>query len=189
MRLELDKTARFELVTKSTMAKLGFLSLAGCGVLLTLGCARTPATGTTTLDETPGSPVVSRAEPVIDTGRKAAVLSLHVKKATPKGCGYGMTLTNNLATEIKRFALQFAAYNHKDVKLEDAGVNFFGVRPTGSQYMEITYSFTCDQIAYLQVVDQGHCAGGPLEERAAEPGQCLSYVDIPPNPFVRLRAK
>jgi hypothetical protein len=172
----------------SKMTKVGFVLLIGCGALLSLGCARKPATGSTTLDATPGSPVTSKTDPVIDTGKKSAVLSLHVRKATPKGCGYGMTLTNNLAKEIKRFGLQFGAYNHKDVELENASVNFFGIRPTGSQYMEITYSFTCDQIAYLKVIDQGHCAGGPLEERAAEPGQCLSYVELPLNPYVQLRA-
>jgi hypothetical protein len=51
----------------------------------------------------------------------------------------------------------------------------------------MTYSFSCDQIAYLKVIDRGYCTGGPLEERAAEPGQCLSYVDIPLNPYVQLR--
>jgi hypothetical protein len=171
------------------MKSLVALLLAVTVPLLSGGCSRGGAIGSTTLEATPGSPVQYRLDPVVDTGRPAAVLSLHSKLETLQGCGYGLTLTNNLEFEIKRMEIRFAAYGHKDVLLDEATANFFGVRPTSGQYVEINFPFTCDRIGYLLMIDPGRCTMGELEERSAQPGQCLAYVDVPANPYVRLRVE
>lgn len=156
-------------------------------VVLTLlaGCSRSPV-GIARLEGATGEGPVQQAEPVTDTGRPAAVLSLHRKTSLVDGCRYGMTLSNNLPFEINDLPLRFTARQQGGVALGAVTRGFFSITPTQQQFREITFQIDCDRIDYIEVSDPGRCIMGELTRKSARPGQCLERVDIPDSPFARL---
>lgn len=166
------------------MHKTNWILLAAVLPVL-VGCSGSPV-GISRLEGAPGKGVVQQAEPVTDTGRQAAVLSLHRKTALIDGCRYGFTLTNNLPFEINDLPLRFTARQEGGVALAAITRSFFSIAPTQQQFREIRFQIDCDRIDYVEVSDPGRCIMGELTRQSAQPGQCIERVDIPDSPFVRL---
>ncbi len=149
------------------------------------GCSRSPV-GIARLEGATGEGPVQQVEPVTDTGRPAAVLSLHRKTPLPNGCRYGLTLTNNLPFEINDLPLRFTARQEGGVALGAVTRGFFSITPTQQQFREIVFQIECDRIDYVEVSDPGRCIMGELTRKSAQPGQCLERVDVPASPLARL---
>ena len=158
--------------------------LAGGVALTLLGCSQP---GTKERYD-PNAAVVERTEAVHSTGRRKAVLSLHMRKSFPDACTFGVTLTNNLTEEITNITFRFAAHINGGVFYKHVTRNFFRLRPTDHQYREITFTgIACDEIEYLKVTDPGRCSVGKTMTRfSTNPGDCIRLVDIAPSPYVRL---
>lgn len=164
--------------------------LAACigAVLTTLisGCAgfwweKDPA-------DNPNAPKITRAKPVIDTGRKALVMSLSLRKAYPDACMLGITVTNNLDLLVTNISVRLSAYIRGDVLYEPITRNFSAIKPTESQYRELTFmQIRCDEIAYITVTDPGRCAIGDMNRFTAQPGDCAKFFDVPPSPLMDMR--
>jgi len=136
----------------------------------------------------PNAPKVTRKEAVTSTGRKAAVLSVHMRKAFPDACMYGITLTNNLDLKVTNIAVRLAAYILDGVKYDTITRNFYELRPTETQYREITYTkVRCDEIRYIGVSDPGRCAVGTANRFTTAEGDCAKYIDVADSPLVQLR--
>ena len=153
------------------------------------GHPRGRVVGIENLETAPGAPVTERSEPVTVSDREAGVLSLHQRMNLPNSCGYGLTLTNNTTVEVRDIILRFTAYGKNGVVLDHVTGNFFGLRPTQSQFQEIHFPFACGQIGHIEVSDPDGCVIGKLTRKTAKPGDCIRHIDIPPNPYVRLLTK
>ena len=146
------------------------------------GCSRSPSRPLAT----DRLPPVQREDPVTDTGRPAAVLSLHQYRQVNEVCRYGLTLTNNLTTEIRDLSLHFTAYNETGTRLHSVTRGFQGVHPTQGQFAEIRFPFECRQIQRIEVGAFGRCMVGELTRRSSQAVSCLEIVDIPQSRFVEL---
>ncbi len=138
-----------------------------------------------------GAAKVDRTEAIKTTGRQKAVLSLHMKKAFPDACTYGVTLTNNLHEKITNITFRFSAYIDGGVFFQYVTKNFYELKPTSHMYRELTFTqISCDRIDYLTVSDPGRCAIGKSMTRfSTKPGDCIKYVDIAPSPHIELVRK
>ena len=127
-----------------------------------------------------------RDDPVTDTARRAAVLSLHQRTSLNGHCRFGLTLTNNLNVEVRDLVLKFTAYSENDARLQSVTRGFFGIRPTLQQFAEIYFAFECSRIQQIQVGGFGRCMVGELTLRSTQPGSCLNLVDVRQSRFVEL---
>jgi hypothetical protein len=152
-------------------------------VILLYGCAPSGMIA----EDAPGRPKTERVDPVTQTGRQAAVLSVHKRTNFENACKYGMTLTNNLPYKITNIAFRFDAYINGNVFYQHETKNFWELDPTDRQYREMTFTnIKCDQIDYIEVKDPGRCAMGRLTRFSSNPGDCIRYVDVASTPYVRL---
>jgi len=130
---------------------------------------------------------VERSEPVRKTGRPAAVLSVHLRKSYENACKYGMTLTNDLPFKITNLTFRFTAYIKGGVPYDTQNKNFYELRPTESQYRELTFQgVSCSEIERIAVSDPGRCAMGKLNRFTAEAGDCRKFSDIASTSLVRI---
>jgi hypothetical protein len=136
----------------------------------------------------PNAPKVTRAKPVTDTGRKAVVLSLHMRKAYPNACMLGITVTNNLDERVMNISVRLGATIRGDVVYDAIARNFTNLRPTESQYREVTYTnIRCEEIDHITVTDPGRCAIGEVNRFTAAPGDCAKFIDVPSSPLMDMR--
>jgi hypothetical protein len=137
----------------------------------------------------PNAPKISRSDPVTMTGRKAVVLSVHMKKEYPDACMLGMMLTNNLDMKVTNLSLRLTAFIRGDVKYDAITRNFTEVKPTESQYREATFTqIKCSEIDYIGITDPGRCAiGEDMNRFTAAPGDCAKFVDVAVSPHIDVR--
>ncbi len=136
----------------------------------------------------PNAPKVTRAKAVTDTGRKALVMSVHMRKAFPNACTLGITVTNRLDERIINISVRLSAYLSGDVLYDAIARNFTNLRPTESQYRELTFTrIRCEQIDYITVTDPGRCAIGEMNRFTAAPGDCAKFIDVPQSPLMDMR--
>jgi len=121
-----------------------------------------------------------------DSASRAAVLRLRRRTQLGRGCRYGLTLTNNLVSEIRDLPLRFTAIDQANMRLQTVTRGFFGIKPTLQQYVEISFVFNCSQIRRIEVGGFGRCMVGELTLRSARPGSCLDLVDVLPSQFVNM---
>jgi hypothetical protein len=158
--------------------RLGGLTLAV--VLLTAGCADMA----TDLGIKSGAPAtiqadIKRTKPVTQSGRPAAVLSIHSRKSFQNACQYGMTVTNNLPYKIVSLSFRIAAIIDGDVAFDAQTKEFSQFRPSEQLYREITFQgVTCDRIKRLEVSDPGRCTLETLNRFNSSPGDCAKFSDI-----------
>lgn len=133
---------------------------------------------------------VERIDPVTQSGRKAAVLSLHMRKSYQDACKYGLTLTNNLPEKITNLTFRFQAYIQGGVAYQAQTKNFYEIRPTEHQYREMTFQqVSCDQIERLEVTDPGRCAVAEMNRYSSNPGDCKKFTDIASSSLARIAWK
>jgi hypothetical protein len=136
----------------------------------------------------PNAPKVTRVPLVTSTGRKAAVLSVHLRQEFPDACMYGITLTNNLDTKVTNIAVRLSAYILDGVKYDTITRNFYELRPTETQYREVTFTkVKCSEIRYIGVSDPGRCAVGQANRFTTAEGDCAKYIDVADTRLVELR--
>jgi hypothetical protein len=137
----------------------------------------------------PNAPQITRSEPVTNTGRKAVVVSIHLKKAFPDACMLGMTLTNNLDIKVTNLSIRLTAYIEGNVEYDFITRNFTEVKPTEHQYREATFmQIRCDEIDYIGITDPGRCAiGDDMNRFTAAPGDCAKFVDVAVSPVITVR--
>jgi hypothetical protein len=169
------------------MKKIALTITALLFIVLLSGCAPSGMVD----ENAPGRPKTERMEPVTNTGRQAAVLSLHKRTNFENACTYGMTLTNNLPYKITNIAFRFDAYIRGGIFYQHETKNFWELDPTDRQYRDMTFTnIKCDQIEYIEVRDPGRCAiGKTLTRFSSQPGDCIRHVDIASTPYVRLIKK
>lgn len=133
----------------------------------------------------PNAPKLTKVAPVTQTGRKAAVFNVNVRKSFPDACLFGITVTNNLPYKIKSISYRVGAYINGDVFHSQVTRNFFEIKPTEQQYREVTFhQISCDQIDRLSINDPGRCSLGELDRFAAEPGDCAKFTDVAPSSLI-----
>lgn len=123
---------------------------------------------------------------VVEPVHRAAVLSVHQRRPLSAGCQYGLQLSNELRTEIRDLTLHFTAYSLADDRLQTVTRQFFGIKPTQQQSVQINFAFQCERIKQIEVGDFGRCMVGELTLRSAQPGSCLDLVDIRQSRYVKL---
>ncbi len=139
--------------------------------------------------DNPNAPKITRSEVVTNTGRKAVVLSFHVRKEFPDACMLGMTLTNNLDIRVTNLSIRMTAYIRGNVEYDAITRNFTQVKPTEQQYREATFmQIRCDEIDYIGITDPGRCAiGDDMNRFTAQPGDCAQFVDVAVSPLITVR--
>jgi hypothetical protein len=167
------------------VALLAALAVGGCATddfQRAIGLETEPA-------ENPNAPKITRSEPVTNTGRKAVVVSIHMKKEFPDACMLGMTFTNNLDIKVTNLSIRLTAYINGNVKYDAITRNFTEVKPTESQYREITFTqIRCDEIDFIGITDPGRCAiGEEMNRFTAQPGDCAQFVDVAVSPHITVR--
>jgi hypothetical protein len=136
----------------------------------------------------PNAPKVTRVPVVKATGQKAAVMSVHLRKAYPDACMFGVTMTNNLDIKITNIAVRLSAYILDGVRYDTITRNFYELRPTETQYREVTFTgIQCSEIRYIGVSDPGRCAVGQANRFITDAGDCAKYVDVADTRLVDLR--
>jgi hypothetical protein len=175
------------------MFKQPIQALALLAVLAAGGCASGDFQRAVGLDpeppENPNAPKITRSEPVTNTGRKAVVVSIHMKKEFPDACMLGMTLTNNLDIKVTNLSIRLTAYIRGNVKYESITRNFTNVKPTEQQYRDVVFNqIQCSEIDYIGITDPGRCAiGEDMNRFTAQPGDCAKFVDVAVSPHITVR--
>jgi len=168
------------------MSKYPIFVLALAGAVVSGGCQfggfREPPPN-------PNAPKITRSDVVTTTGRKAVVLSVHLKKEFPDACMLGMTLTNNMDIKVTNLSVRLTAYIRGDVKYDAITRNFTAVKPTEKQYRDLTFiQIQCSEIDFIGVTDPGRCAiGAEMNRFTAAPGDCAKFVDVAPSPLITIR--
>jgi hypothetical protein len=156
-------------------------------VLSLAGCSWNPFVKESDVPN-PNAPTVTRSPIVEETGGKAAVLSIHVRREFPDACTFGFTLTNNLDIRITNIAVRLTAYILDGVEYDRITRSFFQLRPTESQYREAVFTgIHCREINYIGVTDPGRCAVGEENRFTTEQGDCAKYIDVAQSPLVDVR--
>lgn len=133
------------------------------------------------------APKVERLEPVTQTGRPAAVLSVHMRKSYQNACKLGMTLTNNLPYKITAISYRLTAVVKGDVPFDTQSKSFNEVLPGERQYRELTFQrIRCEEIERLEVADPGRCNMAELNRFNTEPGDCAKFTDLASGRLVSL---
>lgn len=137
----------------------------------------------------PNAPKRERVEPTRTTGRNALVLSVHMRKAYPDACTFGVTGTNNLTIKVRSLAVRFNGYIRGNVLYDTITKSFFELRPTEQQYREFTYQVPCREIDRIEVSDPGRCVLGEDDRFTTDAGDCAKYFDVAASPYVRVVKK
>jgi hypothetical protein len=133
---------------------------------------------------------VERVPVVSQSGRSAAVLSVHMRKSFKDACKYGMTLTNNLPFKVTNLTFRMTAMVNGNVPFDTQNKNFYEIRPGEQQYREITFQgVACAEIDRIEVSDPGRCALGDLNRFTAEPGDCAKFSDVAESRLVNMVKK
>ncbi len=168
------------------MSKHPILVLALASSVLVGGCQMV---GVKEPPPNPDAPKITRSDPVTMTGRKAVILSVHMKKEFPDACMLGMTLTNNLDTKVTNLSIRLTAFIRGNVKYDAITRNFTEVKPSEKQYREATFTqIKCSEIDYIGVTDPGRCAiGQEMNRFTTAPGDCAKFVDVAVSPQITIR--
>jgi hypothetical protein len=110
---------------------------------------------------------------------KTAPLALLNRKDAPKGCRFGLKLTNELGFKIRSLVPQFSAITHGGIVYQTVFQSFDGLRPTSSQYQEVEFrGIECDAILELRVSGGDRCSMGELDRFSSQKGVCLAHIRL-----------
>jgi len=160
-------------------------------LLLLAGCADM-ATDMGIMSKAPPAPPAKeeRIPPVTTTGRSAAVVSFHMRKAYENACKFGISLTNNLPYKITDLSFRFTALINGNVPFDAQTKSFSELRPSEQQYRELIFQgVRCDQINQIEVTDPGRCTLDTLNRFNSAPGDCAKYSDLAPGGLISLVKK
>ncbi|MCB1801896.1 MAG: hypothetical protein KDI82_09440 [Gammaproteobacteria bacterium] len=116
------------------------------------------------------------------TGEPKARLSLENKVDLARGCRLGLRLQNDLPAQIRSLVLRFTAYKDEGVPFETVSRGYSYVKPTNSQYQEISFrGISCDEVRSVEVSAARNCHVGDLTKYSASESRCLELVDVQPS--------
>ena len=102
-------------------------------------------------------------------------------------CIYGLRLQNDADFPIISLVPQFSAHVAGDVKYENVFRGFQRIKPTRSQFQELTFSrIKCDEITRIRVHGGDRCAMNEMTKYSSKKGECLKNVKIVPSPLVNI---
>ncbi|MCB1922291.1 MAG: hypothetical protein KDJ27_00875 [Gammaproteobacteria bacterium] len=108
-----------------------------------------------------------------------ATLTLENKSELAGGCRLGLRLNNALPAQIRTLVLRFTAYKEESVPFETVSRGFSYVRPTTSQYQEISFrGIGCEQIISVAVAAARNCHVGELTKYSASESRCLELIEV-----------
>ena len=112
-------------------------------------------------------------------GETHATLTLEKKFDMARGCRLGLRLQNDLSAQIRTLVLRFTAYKEEQVAFETVSRGFSYIKPTTSQYQEISFrGITCDEIISVAVTAARNCHVGELTKYSASGSRCLELVEV-----------
>lgn len=117
-------------------------------------------------------------------------LLLQVETVTPRsnGCRFGLRVTNNLGYPLRSIVPQFSAHKAGAVRFETRFQEFASVKPTASQYREVSFSgIRCEEIEFVLVSGGDRCTMGELNKYSGSEGECLRHVVVEPSDVVEIR--
>jgi len=102
-------------------------------------------------------------------------------------CVFGLRLQNDTSFLIVSLVPQFTAHVAGDVKYENVFQGFQRIKPTRTQFQELTFSrIKCDEITRILVHGGDRCAMNDLTKYSTEKGECLKHVQVIPSPLVNI---
>ena len=119
--------------------------------------------------------------------RRFAALTVEKKFDMARGCKFGLRLQNDLSARIRTLVLRFTAYKDGQIPFETVTRGFSYIKPTTSQYQEITFrGISCKEISSVEVFAARNCHVGDLTKYSADAHHCLNLVDVRPSDLVRI---
>ncbi len=106
---------------------------------------------------------------------------LSVETIADKGasCNIGLRMRNGLAEEIGNIVLSFSAYTENDIVYETVTKDFHNLKPTNTQYQEISFrGVQCKDLKSIRVHGGDRCSIGDLSRFSDAPGKCLDKVYV-----------
>lgn len=123
-------------------------------------------------------------------GEAKARLSLENKVDLARGCRLGLRLQNDLPAQIRSLVLRFTAYKDEGVPFETVSRGYSYVKPTNSQYQEISFrGITCDEVRSVEVTAARNCHVGDLTKYSASENRCLDLVDVQPSELLPIATR
>lgn len=126
------------------------------------------------------------AEPGDDKDQpQQASLTLENKVDLAKGCRLGLRLQNDLSAQIRSLVLRFTAFKGERIGFETVSRGFSYIKPTASQYQEITFrGIGCDEISAVEVDAARNCHVGELTKYSASEATCLKLIEVTASPLL-----
>lgn len=111
--------------------------------------------------------------------KREARLVLENRAGLANGCRLGLRLHNELPAQIRTLVLRFTAYKGAEVPFETVSRGFSFLKPTTSQYREVTFrGIGCDQISSVEVFAARNCHVGELTKYSATAADCLKLFSV-----------
>lgn len=108
-----------------------------------------------------------------------ANLTLEKVVGLPRGCRLGLRLHNDLPAQIRTLVLRFTAFKKDQVAFETVSRGFSYVKPTTSQYQEVSFrGITCDEVRSVGVTAARNCHVGSLTKYSASAARCLELIEV-----------
>lgn len=119
--------------------------------------------------------------------RRYAALTLEKKADLATGCRLGLRMQNNLTEQIRSLVLRFTAFKEAQIPFETVSRGYSYIKPTASQYQEITFrGIQCEEISLVEVVAARNCHVGDLTKYSAEAHHCLNLIDVVSSDIVTI---
>lgn len=119
-----------------------------------------------------------------------ALLSLEKKFDLARGCRLGLRLQNDLPAQIRTLVLRFTAYKGDQVAFETVSRGYSYIKPTASQYQEISFrGITCQELRSVEVTAARNCHVGELTKYSASGERCLELVEVRPSELMPIAKK
>lgn len=112
-------------------------------------------------------------------GEPRAALTLENRIDLPHGCRLGLRLQNDLSAQVRTLVLRFTAYKGEGIPFETVSRGFSYIKPTASQYQEITFrGIGCAEICAVQVAAARNCHVGEMTKYSASEERCLELIEV-----------
>lgn len=123
-------------------------------------------------------------------GEPLAALTLETKVDLARGCRLGLRLQNDLPAQVRSLVLRFTAYKDEGVPFETVSRGYSYVKPTTSQYQEISFrGISCDEIRSVEVTAARNCHVGDLTKYSASGSRCLELIDVQPSDLLPIATR
>ena len=111
-------------------------------------------------------------------GEARASLTLEKKFDLARGCRLGLRLQNDLPARIRTPCCAYA-YKAAGVAFETVTRGYSFIKPTTSQYQEITFrGIACGEVQSVAVSAARNCHVGDMTKYSASEARCLELVEV-----------